>query len=225
MLLYNQSANSVENEYYGENLKGVVLRIGNIESRKTYTFNKCTEIPKAGQKIGSRYVALVDREFDKVRIKATLTTVANFNKLAQYLGLNSNYRLYDVSEKQAVERQVNYGESCIISTQLITNQARTTLITVDGINAIQYEFNSNLRGTYEKVTAIQLHGQSGRTEAGGGSLSPSLGMAAGSYAIGTSLMFLLTWKIITARVTKAIISARECRKITVLKGLFHILMT
>lgn len=67
-LLYNQGGNSVENEYYGERLKGTITRIGNITSRKTYIFTSYANIPKAGQKIGNRYVALVDREFDKTRI-------------------------------------------------------------------------------------------------------------------------------------------------------------
>lgn len=191
VLLYNQGGNSVENEYYGERLKGTITRIGNITSRKTYIFTSYANIPKAGQKIGNRYVALVDREFDKMRIKATVTTVANFNKLAEYLGLNSNYRLYDVSEKQAFDRAVNYGESCVISEALINNTARTTLITNDGINAIQKEFNANFPGTYEKVTAMRMIAKGGRVIGEGAEISPAVGMAAGSFASGNSLVFFV----------------------------------
>lgn len=191
VLLYNQGGNSVENEYYGERLKGTITRIGNITSRKTYIFTNYADIPKAGQKIGNRYVALVDREFDKMRIKATVTTVANFNKLAEYLGLNANYRLYDVSEKQAFNRTVNYGESCVISENLITNAARTTLITNDGINAIQKEFNAKVSGTFEKVTAMRMIAKRGRVIGEGAEISPAVGMAAGSFASGNSLVFFV----------------------------------
>lgn len=191
VLLYNQGGNSVENEYYGERLKGTITRIGNITSRKTYIFTSYANIPKAGQKIGNRYVALVDREFDKMRIKATVTTVANFNKLAEYLGLNSNYRLYDVSEKQAFDRAVNYGESCVISETLINNTARTALITNDGINAIQKEFNATYPGTYEKVTAMRMIAKGGRVIGEGAEISPAVGMAAGSFASGNSLVFFV----------------------------------
>lgn len=191
VLLYNQGGNSVENEYYGERLKGTITRIGNITSRRTYNFVHYADIPQAGQKIGNRYVALVDREFDKMRIKATVTTVANFNKLAEYLGLNSNYRLYDVSEKQAVDRAVNYGESCVISETLINNTARTALITNDGINAIQKEFNANFPGTYEKVTAMRMVAKGGRVIGEGAEISPAVGMAAGSFASGNSLVFFV----------------------------------
>lgn len=191
VLIYNQGGNSVENEYYGERLKGTITRIGNITARKTYIFTHYDDIPKAGQKIGNRYVALVDREFDKMRIKATVTTVANFNKLAEYLGLNSNYRLYDVSEKQAFDRAVNYGESCVISETLINNTARTALITNDGINAIQKEFNANFPGTYEKVTAMRMIAKGGRVIGEGAEISPAVGMAAGSFASGNSLVFFV----------------------------------
>ena len=191
VLIYNQGGNSIENEYYGERLKGTIVRIGNITSRRTYNFVHYADIPQAGQKIGNRYVALVDREFDRMRIKATVTTVANFNKLAEYLGLNSNYRLYDVSEKQAFDRAVNYGESCVISENLINNNPRTTLITVDGIGAFQKEFNASYPGMYEKVTAMRMIAKSGRVIGEGAEISPAVGMAAGSFASGNSLVFFV----------------------------------
>lgn len=191
VLLYNQGGNSIENEYYGERLKGTIVRIGNITSRRTYNFVHYADIPQAGQKIGNRYVALVDREFDRMRIKATVTTVANFNKLAEYLGLNSNYRLYDVSEKQAFDRAVNYGESCVISENLINNNPRTTLITVDGIGAFQKEFNASYPGMYEKVTAMRMVAKGGRVIGEGAEISPAVGMAAGSFASGNSLVFFV----------------------------------
>lgn len=191
VLIYNQGGNSIENEYYGERLKGTITRIGNITSRRTYNFVHYADIPQAGQKIGNRYVALVDREFDRMRIKATVTTVANFNKLAEYLGLNSNYRLYDVSEKQSASRMVNYGESCVISENLINNNPRTTLITVDGIGAFQKEFNASYPGTYEKVTAMRMIAKGGRVIGEGAEISPAVGMAAGSFASGNSLVFFV----------------------------------
>lgn len=191
VLLYNQGGNSIENEYYGERLKGTIVRIGNITSRRTYNFVHYADIPQAGQKIGNRYVALVDREFDRMRIKATVTTVANFNKLAEYLGLNSNYRLYDVSEKQSASRMVNYGESCVISENLINNNPRTTLITVDGIGAFQKEFNASYPGMYEKVTAMRMVAKGGRVIGEGAEISPAVGMAAGSFASGNSLVFFV----------------------------------
>ncbi len=109
-LLYNQSANTVESSSYGENLKGTTARLGNVDEKETYYFKKYADLPKTGMLWSDRYIARVEREYQKEWIKATVTLTRNFNRLAQYLGIHTNYRLYDVSEKQSVERQINYSE-------------------------------------------------------------------------------------------------------------------
>lgn len=192
-LIYNQGGNAVESEYYGERMRGTLARIGLPTTRRTYEFKYYHNIPKVGQKIGNEYVAVVEREFDRPRIKATITTVPNFNKLAEFLGVNSNYRLYDVSEKQSVDRAVNYGESCVISHEsyapYVDMNERSTMITVDGIAAIQKGLDANVRGTFNKTTAMTMRGKSGRVIGEGGEIVPSIGIAAGSIASGNSLVF------------------------------------
>lgn len=190
-LLYNQGGNSVENEYYGERLRGTIMRIGNVSWVRTFIFAHYADIPKCGQKIGNYYVARVDCEYERMYIKATVTAVENFNKLAEFIGINSNYRLYDVSEKQSVDRYVNYGESCVVSHTLFYNEERTATITADGIGAIRAEL-SDYDGTYKKITAFTMGAQGGRTSAGGDTLSPSLGMSAGSFASGNSIVMYAT---------------------------------
>lgn len=190
-LLYNQGGNSVENEYYGERLRGTIMRIGNVSWVRTFIFAHYADIPKCGQKIGNYYVARVDCEYERMYIKATVTAVENFNKLAEFIGINSNYRLYDVSEKQSVDRYVNYGESCVVSHTLFYNEERTATITADGIGAIRAEL-SDYDGTYKKITAFTMSAQGGRTSAGGDTQSPSLGMSAGSFASGNSIVMYAT---------------------------------
>lgn len=113
-LIHNQGANTVESELYGEKMKGVIARLGNEIVRRTYYFNRYSKVPKCGELVDIdgklMYVAIIDREFDQRLIRATITYTPNFNKLAEYVGLNSNFRLYDISEKQSVDRYVNYGE-------------------------------------------------------------------------------------------------------------------
>ena len=100
-------------------MKGVIARLGNEIIRRTYYFNRYSQLPKCGELVNidgkMMYVAIVDREFDQRLIKATITFTPNFNKLAEYVGLNSNFRLYDISEKQSVDRYVNYGEYIAIA--------------------------------------------------------------------------------------------------------------
>ena len=47
----------------------------------------------------------------------------NFNKLSEWVGIDSNIRYYDVSEKQSVDRLMNYSETCLISNNSLANIA------------------------------------------------------------------------------------------------------
>ena len=53
-LAYNQGENLIETRYYGENLKGVVARLGNIEKTYTYHLAFLSDIPK----LPSRFLRL-----------------------------------------------------------------------------------------------------------------------------------------------------------------------
>lgn len=132
-LLYNQSANTVESASYGENLKGTIARLGNTDEQRTYHFERYADLPKVGQIWDAKYIARVECEYEKQWIKATVTLTENFNRLAQYLGLHTNYRLYDVSEKQSVERQINYGEMVVIGDDADAYDKLSAGINEDGI--------------------------------------------------------------------------------------------
>ncbi|MEG1609320.1 MAG: hypothetical protein RR348_05575, partial [Clostridia bacterium] len=101
-LFYQQSANTVESDYYGENMKGYLARIGNEVEVRTYRFRSPLDLPKVGQMWDDKYVSQVDIEYDRHWVKASIYLTPYFNRLSQYIGINSNYRLYDVSEKQSV---------------------------------------------------------------------------------------------------------------------------
>lgn len=113
-LVYNQGGNMVESSFYGDKMKGAIARLGNEVEQRTYDFYYYEKLPKCGQKLDGMYVARVDAEYDITRIRATLTLTKDFNMLSQYVGLNSNARMYDISEKQSVERFINYSENCYV---------------------------------------------------------------------------------------------------------------
>lgn len=113
-LVYNQGGNVVESSFYGEKMKGAIARLGNEVEQRTYDFYHYAQLPKCGQKLNGMYIARVDAEYDITRIRATLTLTKDFNMLSQYVGLNSNVRMYDISEKQSVERFINYSENCYV---------------------------------------------------------------------------------------------------------------
>lgn len=113
-LVYNQGGNMVESSFYGDKMKGAIARLGNEVEQRTYDFYDYAQLPKCGQKLDGMYIARIDAEYDITRIRATLTLTKDFNMLSQYVGLNSNARMYDISEKQSVERFINYSENCYV---------------------------------------------------------------------------------------------------------------
>lgn len=199
-LIYNQAGNSVESEYYGENIRGAIMRTGNTSQTKTYVFGHYDDIPKIGQRIGRDYVAKVDAEYAKTHIKATVVTVKGFNKLAEYTGINSNYRLYDISEKQSVDRQINYSESVLITKNPPDilriedtgsyNAKQTTQceLAFNGVlgNLISGEYS----GSGGKVTAFKMIAKTGRepNENENQTVNPIIEMAAGAFACGNSIV-------------------------------------
>ena len=113
-LTYNQSANIAETSYYGEKMRGAIARLGHDVETRTYDVFSYDQLPKVGQLLDGKYIAHIDYEWDITKVRITLALTKDFNMLSQFVGLNSNYRLYDISEKQSVERNVNYDEFVVV---------------------------------------------------------------------------------------------------------------
>lgn len=114
-LVYNQGANLVETRYYGENMKGAVARMGNVDRIVTYNLYDFSLIPEIGEMYGDDYyIAGVTCELHPNVIKCMLTLSQDFNRLSQYIGINSTKRFYEVSEKQAYRRNIKYVNYIVI---------------------------------------------------------------------------------------------------------------
>ena len=114
-LIYNQQANVIESRYYGENLKGVIARLGNVDKSITYNLARLSDIPKAGQMYDSDYyISTVAVEFLPTYIKCTIGLSKDFNRLSQYIGISSVKRYSEVSQGQAVERNTLWKEYIVI---------------------------------------------------------------------------------------------------------------
>lgn len=115
-IAYNQGENIIETRYYGENLKGVVARLGNIEKTYTYHLAYLSDIPKVGILFDKYYyISAVYVEILQSVIKCTIGLSKDFNRLSQYVGISSNKRMWEVSEKQSQERQSIYTEYLKVS--------------------------------------------------------------------------------------------------------------
>lgn len=114
-LVYNQQANVIESRYFGENLKGAVARIGNVEKAVTLNLARLSEVPEAGQMYDEDYyISAVSVEFLPTYIKCTVGLSKDFNRLSEYIGISSVKRFSEVSQGQAVERNTLWREFVVI---------------------------------------------------------------------------------------------------------------
>lgn len=140
-LVFNQQANIVEARYFGENLKGTIARIGNVEKSYTYNLTRLDQIPKAGQMFDADYfISAVSVEFLPSVIKCTVGLSKDFNRLSRYIGISSVKRFSEVSETQALERNTSWKEYIVIGDD----------ITQDSDTYIEYNFMSALRATFDQ---------------------------------------------------------------------------
>ena len=118
MQVYNQSENVIDSKYYGENVKGVAARLGNVEQERTYIFDSLADLPRAGDAYkdatGSYVISAVNTEYKPFYIKTTVALSRGFNRLSQYIGVNSTKRVYEVSEREAYRRSVHIKEFVVL---------------------------------------------------------------------------------------------------------------
>lgn len=152
-LVYNQGANVAETSFYGEKMRGAIARLGQDVEQRTYDIKTYSQIPKVGQILDGKYIATVDAEYDITRIRITVTLAKNFNQLSQFVGLNSNYRLYDISEKQSVERHIHYAERIIVGKSAYASrysyQSNGNTV-VDTHNTILRYFTLMMKRTFDR---------------------------------------------------------------------------
>ena len=112
---YNQGQNLVETKYYGENLKGVIARLGNVDKTVTYVIpDYPTVLPKVGELYDDEYyISDTAIELQPFYTKLTLALSKNFNRYSEYVGVNSVKRMYEISEQQAFNSEISYREFCV----------------------------------------------------------------------------------------------------------------
>ena len=153
-LIYNQQSNLMEARYYGENLKGAVARLGNVEKSYTYILSRLYLVPKAGMLFDKDYyISAVSVEFETSYIKCTIGLSKDFNRLSEYVGVSSNKRFYEVSERQAYDRNVLYKEYIVIGDEV---ESDDTLIGEKTLNAVADTFVQ--AGSYRPLSNVVAWG-------------------------------------------------------------------
>lgn len=155
-LIYNQQSNVIESRYYGENLKGVIARLGNVDKSITYNLARLSDIPKAGQMYNDDYyISTVAVEYLPTYIKCTIGLSKDFNRLSQYIGISSVKRYSEVSQGQAVERNTLWKEYIVVGDiSLVDDNCH---IGNNFIEAIADTFTQN--STYKPLTNVIAWGR------------------------------------------------------------------
>lgn len=188
-LIYNQSANVIESRYYGENLKGAIARLGNVEISKTYNLARLTQIPKAGTLYNDDYyISAVAVEFLPTYIKCTIGLSKDFNRLSKYIGISSVKRYSEVSQGQALERSTLWREFIVAGDELEADTDGFTRDLMLEVIADTFTQSGTEDGPYKPFSAVYAHG----TSYSGGGLSGIFGrviLPVISSAFGNSISF------------------------------------
>ena len=158
--IYNQNANKVDSRAYGENLKDAIARLGNIEKFITYDLSSPDDLPNVGDYViidnEDYYIATLSVENQIDHTKATIGLSKDFNALSKYIGIKNNIRLYEVSEKQSVERYVVYDDYCVVGEPIESDGKQ--LISPQGIANTLEQFTLESSGK-SNVTVARVKGK------------------------------------------------------------------
>ena len=159
---YAQSDNMVETQYFGENIKGAVERLGTLEKLYTFTCFNLATIPKAGELWDADYyiaTVAVECMFDNFKVSVGLSK--NFNRLSQYIGVSSYKRVYEVSERMVQDRDTLWQDYIMFTdyqeTPVIPAQA-DCLISQKVLNGVLYAVGGSSVDIPTKATAMVLQG-------------------------------------------------------------------
>lgn len=157
-MIYNQQANVIESRAYGENLKGVIARLGNAEKSYTYRLSRLSQIPNPGMLFDAEYtISGVYTEILPGIINCTIALTKNFNRISQYIGISSVKRFSQVSQTMALERNTLWTEYVVIGD---SETADTDCRIGDTLmSAIADTFTQ--AGSYTQLTSVTAWGTSG----------------------------------------------------------------
>lgn len=117
-LVYNQGQNMVESHYFGENMKGAIARLGNVDKVLTYVKHGLVEPPQVGEILidgnDEYYISAVATEIQPYYTKFSMSLSKDFNRYSDYIKVNSEKRMYEISERQAFDSHITYKDYVVI---------------------------------------------------------------------------------------------------------------
>ena len=199
-LNYTQSSNSVETQFFGENIKGAIERMGNAELNYTMNFRNLYNIPNAGLLWDKDYyISSVAVSVDRDLFEVTVGLSKNFNRKSNYIGASSYKRIYEVSETMVQQRHTVYTDYLIVTDSFpnlsdeqiekIVESQENIILNATGLATIRSIFNTSL--STNEIVAVQAFGQEKGTQGINGSFLKAVLLPVISSAFGNVMEF--TW--------------------------------
>lgn len=196
--IYNQGENLIETRYYGENLKGVAARLGNVEQSRTYIVRDLDAIPPLGTAINTGTeetpntfaVSGINAQIMPEYVRFTLALTKDFNRISEYVGISSQKRVFEVSERNAYARNILLKEYAVIG------KAQTPALGIfRNINAIANTFGSNADREDQVTEAYAWGGtKSNPREIDGDAPLNMVALPVVSSAFGNAIVFSFNYK-------------------------------
>lgn len=176
-IAYNQGQNVIETHYYGENMKGVIARLGNVDRTLTFVQRGLPSLPKIGTIYeDDYYVSAVAAEMHPTYTKVSIALSQDFNRYSDYVGISSTKRFYEVSERQAYDSHIAYRDYVIIGDA--AQNAGDALFDVTDLSEI---FTQS--GSMEPLSLLLAQGE----DAGGNTL-PEIALPLNVAAMGNAAL-------------------------------------
>lgn len=176
-IAYNQGQNVIETHYYGENMKGVIARLGNVDRTLTFVQRGLPSLPEIGTIYeDDYYVSAVAAEMHPTYTKVSIALSQDFNRYSDYVGISSTKRFYEVSERQAYDSHIAYRDYVIIGDA--AQNAGDALFDVTDLSEI---FTQS--GSMEPLSLLLAQGE----DAGGNAL-PEIALPLNVAAMGNAAL-------------------------------------
>ena len=113
--IYNQGANLVNSEYYGNNLRLAIEKFGNVQESATFIKPSNLEILQKVGNIGdNKVIYKIDYEFYRNYVKYSLSLSKDYTELPKFIGLYQEKRFYEISIKNTSDRQIVLNDFLVI---------------------------------------------------------------------------------------------------------------
>lgn len=150
---YNQTAELVDSEMYGEHLKQLMRKIGNATKRCIYIFKNIDQVPKLGTLVDGYSIYDLQLSIRENEVIATVSFV-KYAELSKYIGIKNAWKDSDVSTNKCYNRAISYNEFLLFSNNGNLNSTSESLTQFGRSLLIPLDNNVNSK----KVTCVEAIG-------------------------------------------------------------------